>query len=190
MAAGVVRVIGRARTGGVRILDIGQAVIHDALALGMLVELTDEMKSSTLLTDLLLEAMDAAAESPRERFDLLLAQGTLWRMRGDAPREQGSYEQALRLAAAADGPLLLGIVYGALGKFHEPRDLDRAFACYQDSVECLRRSGLGVGVGLASGRVVRPDAGSVARRIARGLCDVKKIPGGACGAAKANGRTA
>jgi len=42
--------------GDVRILDIGQAVIHDALALGMLVELTDEMKSSTLLTDLLLEA--------------------------------------------------------------------------------------------------------------------------------------
>jgi phosphoserine phosphatase len=42
--------------GEVRILDIGQAVIHDALALGMLVELTDAMKSSTLLTDLLLEA--------------------------------------------------------------------------------------------------------------------------------------
>src|ERR1700754_1982559 len=40
----------------VRILDIGQALIHDTLALGMLVELTDEMKSSTLLTDLLLEA--------------------------------------------------------------------------------------------------------------------------------------
>ncbi len=94
-------------------------------------------------TDLLLEAMSAAAESPRERFDLLLAQGTLWRMRGDAPREQGSYEQALRLAAGADDPLLLGIVYGALGKFHEPRDLDRAFAYYQDGAECLRRSGLG-----------------------------------------------
>jgi phosphoserine phosphatase len=42
--------------GGARILDIGQAVIHDALALGLLVELTDEMKSSSLLTDLLLEA--------------------------------------------------------------------------------------------------------------------------------------
>jgi phosphoserine phosphatase len=39
-----------------RILDIGQAVIHDALALGLLVELTDAMKSSSLLTDLLLEA--------------------------------------------------------------------------------------------------------------------------------------
>jgi phosphoserine phosphatase len=41
---------------GARILDIGQAVIHDALALGLLVELTDEMKSSSLLTDLLLKA--------------------------------------------------------------------------------------------------------------------------------------
>jgi phosphoserine phosphatase len=39
-----------------RILDVGQAVIHDALALGLLVELTDDMKSSSLLTDLLLKA--------------------------------------------------------------------------------------------------------------------------------------
>ncbi len=39
-----------------RILDIGQAVIHDALALGLLVELTDAMKSSSLLTELLLDA--------------------------------------------------------------------------------------------------------------------------------------
>jgi phosphoserine phosphatase len=41
---------------GARILDIGQAVIHDALALGLLVEFTDEMRSSAVLTDLLLEA--------------------------------------------------------------------------------------------------------------------------------------
>lgn len=41
---------------GARILDVGQAVIHDALSLGILVELTDEMRSSSLLTDLLLEA--------------------------------------------------------------------------------------------------------------------------------------
>lgn len=39
-----------------RILDIGQALIHDALALGILVELTEEMKSSALLTELLLKA--------------------------------------------------------------------------------------------------------------------------------------
>lgn len=41
---------------GARILDIGQAVLHDALALGILVELTPDMKSSAMLTDLLLKA--------------------------------------------------------------------------------------------------------------------------------------
>lgn len=41
---------------GARILDVGQAVIHDSLALGLLVELTDEMRSSSLLTELLLKA--------------------------------------------------------------------------------------------------------------------------------------
>ncbi|HNJ82333.1 MAG TPA: tetratricopeptide repeat protein, partial [Piscinibacter sp.] len=70
-------------------------------------------------------------------------------MRGDTAGELARHEQALRLAAEADDALLLGIVYGALGKFHEPRDLDRAFACYQDSVECLRRSGLGDDAGAA-----------------------------------------
>ena len=43
-------------THSARILDIGQAVIHDALALGILVELTEDMKSSALLTELLLKA--------------------------------------------------------------------------------------------------------------------------------------
>jgi phosphoserine phosphatase len=41
---------------GVRILDIGQAVIHDALALGILVEMTEELRSSAVLTDLILES--------------------------------------------------------------------------------------------------------------------------------------
>jgi phosphoserine phosphatase len=41
---------------GARILDVGQAVIHEALALGILVELTEEMKSSAMLTELLLKA--------------------------------------------------------------------------------------------------------------------------------------
>src|SRR4051794_12805414 len=47
---------------GARILDIGQAVIHDALALGILVELTKELKSSPLLTDLLLKAHDLGVQ--------------------------------------------------------------------------------------------------------------------------------
>ena len=47
---------------GARVLDIGQAVIHDALALGMLVELSDEMKASSLLTDLLLKAHELGVQ--------------------------------------------------------------------------------------------------------------------------------
>ena len=48
--------------GGARILDVGQAVIHDALALGILVELTDAMRSSSLLTDLLLAAHELGVQ--------------------------------------------------------------------------------------------------------------------------------
>jgi len=40
----------------VRVLDIGQAVIHDGLAFGILIELCEELRSSALLTDLLLES--------------------------------------------------------------------------------------------------------------------------------------
>ena len=40
----------------VRILDIGQAMIHDTLALGILLELPDESQSSPVLKDLLFEA--------------------------------------------------------------------------------------------------------------------------------------
>lgn len=40
----------------VRVLDIGQATIHDALAFGILIELPESLRSSSLLTDLLLES--------------------------------------------------------------------------------------------------------------------------------------
>lgn len=39
-----------------RILDIGQALIHENLTLGILIEFTDEMRTCPLLTDLLLRA--------------------------------------------------------------------------------------------------------------------------------------
>ncbi|WP_043818512.1 tetratricopeptide repeat protein, partial [Rubrivivax gelatinosus] len=38
-----------------------------------------------------------------------------------------------------------GVVCGELGKFFEPRDGERAFACYQDSAEFLRRAGVADG---------------------------------------------
>lgn len=47
---------------GARVLDIGQAVIHDAVALGLLVELTPEMKASTLMTELLLKAHELGVQ--------------------------------------------------------------------------------------------------------------------------------
>ena len=47
---------------GVRILDIGQAVIHEALALGILIEITAGMRASSLLTDLLLKAHELGVE--------------------------------------------------------------------------------------------------------------------------------
>ena len=43
---------------GARVLDIGQAVIHDALALGLLVELTDTLKASPLVAELEQTARD------------------------------------------------------------------------------------------------------------------------------------
>lgn len=67
-AALLIRVTGHDRPGvtfaltsilaryGVRVLDIGQAVIHDGLAFGILIELPEALRSSALLTDLLLEA--------------------------------------------------------------------------------------------------------------------------------------
>jgi phosphoserine phosphatase len=45
-----------------RILDVGQAVIHDGLALGILIEMTESLRSSAILTDLLLEAHQLGVE--------------------------------------------------------------------------------------------------------------------------------
>jgi phosphoserine phosphatase len=45
-----------------RILDIGQALIHNALTLGILVELTEEMKASPLLSELLLKAHELGVQ--------------------------------------------------------------------------------------------------------------------------------
>jgi tetratricopeptide (TPR) repeat protein len=100
------------------------------------VALANDDETNLLCAEL---ATDAALV-PRQRFDLALAQAALWRIRQSAERESQVLEQALRIAAAAEEPLMLGIVYGELGKFHEPRDSDRAFASYEDSAEHLRRA--------------------------------------------------
>jgi phosphoserine phosphatase len=62
----------------VRVLDIGQAVIHDGLAFGILIELPESLRSSALLTDLLLESHRLGVEvqfssSSSEEYDTWVA---------------------------------------------------------------------------------------------------------------------
>lgn len=89
-------------------------------------------------TDAMLERLAGEALPPRVRFALCLAQASIWQVRNAEERERQAYEQALRIASAADDRLMLGKAYGALGKFYELRDADRAFVCYEDSAEFLR----------------------------------------------------
>ncbi|MBK1613571.1 hypothetical protein CKO44_08815 [Rubrivivax gelatinosus] len=95
------------------------------------------------LADALIERLAALPLSERQRAELCLAQAALARVRGQDERERQACEQAQRIASAADDRLMLGIVCGTLGKFFEPRDGERAFACYQDSAEFLQQAGVG-----------------------------------------------
>jgi len=106
------------------------------------IELADDAE-----TDALVDALAATALTDRQRFDLCLAEAALHRARNAHERERESCEKAQRLASALDDKLMLGIVAGALGKYHEPRDDARAFAYYQDSVDFLREAGLEDGGG-------------------------------------------
>jgi tetratricopeptide (TPR) repeat protein len=93
-------------------------------------------------TDLLIERMQQRSLAPRQRFDLHLAEAALWNTRSGADREYHAYELALRQAAQDGDKLMLGIVYGAIGWFHEARDADRALACFEESCDFLRRAEL------------------------------------------------
>lgn len=88
--------------------------------------------------DATVAGLASLAGTPRARFDLEMAVAGIEHARRHAERELRAYEQALQIARETEDRLLLGIAYGALGRFHETRDADRAFACYQDSAEFLR----------------------------------------------------
>lgn len=92
-------------------------------------------------TDALVERVAARPLTPRQRVDLWLARAALARARKLVDRELRACEAARQVAQTEQDPLLLGIVHGALGKFYEPRDAERAFACYQDSADFLRDLG-------------------------------------------------
>jgi tetratricopeptide (TPR) repeat protein len=101
--------------------------------------------ATTTEVDVLVNAMQSAATDPQKHAELLLAIASIWRTRNVDQQERGCYEQALRIATAAGEDLTLGIVYGALGKFYETRDSERAFACYEDSARYLSHASREVG---------------------------------------------
>ncbi len=101
------------------------------------VELASHADTEALVRQFAQRALDW-----RLRFELNLALAGLCRVRGDGSAELQACEAALQGANAANDKLALGIAYGALGKFNEARDADRAFACYQESAEFLRQAGL------------------------------------------------
>jgi tetratricopeptide (TPR) repeat protein len=86
-------------------------------------------------TDLLVAEMYKSSLEPRERFDLRLAHAALRRARNLDELELQGYQQALQIASDTKDSLMLGLVYGALGKYYESRDTDRALACFEDSAE-------------------------------------------------------
>lgn len=92
-------------------------------------------------TDATLDRMDVDALPFASRVDFWLAVSALARTRQEPERELRALERALKVAQQADDQRLLGLVYGALGRFYEARDADRAFAAYEDSVKLLRQEG-------------------------------------------------
>lgn len=113
-------------------------------------------------TDALLRRLGALPLDTGARVSLALAQAALARVRGDDDGERQGCELAVRQAAASspEGPvgpdraLLLGRAYGALGRYHETRDKDRALACFQESADFLRQAGLPDSAGAADGALL------------------------------------
>lgn len=89
-------------------------------------------------TDALVDRLAPLSLDHAQQFDLWMARALLARTRNAGERERQAYERAIQIASSAGRRTLLGIAYGALGKFYEPRDGDRAFACYEESAELLR----------------------------------------------------
>jgi tetratricopeptide (TPR) repeat protein len=87
------------------------------------------------LIDPLLERLDHAEAGDAVLVRLRLAQVSLARVRGHTQQENQHLDEALRVASRSGDSVLLGDVYGAQGRHVEPRDVDRAIADYNASIE-------------------------------------------------------
>jgi tetratricopeptide (TPR) repeat protein len=91
-------------------------------------ELAADPCTDRMIARLMQQYCDAQHQVP-----LLLAHGLLERVRGLEVQEQRLYIQALKQASALNDAKLLGQVYGALGRYYESRDIDRAFSYLRQS---------------------------------------------------------
>ena len=98
-----------------------------------------ELASTPEAEDLMQVAL--ARGEPTDRFEALLLQCELRQVQGQGDAQRALAEQALREAHAADDPVRLGRAACALGRYHEPRDTDRAFALFEDAADALWRAG-------------------------------------------------
>lgn len=90
--------------------------------------------------DSLVEQLRELPLTAGQQLDLCLAEAAIWKIRNSEDRERRAYEQALHIAGLSGDKLMLGRAYGALGKHYEPRDMDRALACFEESAEFCRQS--------------------------------------------------
>lgn len=90
-------------------------------------------------TDILLEEFESQCPlQPQDRIELGLRRAVLWHCRQEVEREGDVLHKTLRLAESLGQPLSLGKAQAALARFFEERDRDRAIACYESSLPCLR----------------------------------------------------
>jgi tetratricopeptide (TPR) repeat protein len=79
----------------------------------------------------------ALAESYVEHIQVLLVEADIRRIQNVPNLELSAYEQALQLAVSHADPLQVGTIYARLGKFFELRNIERAFAYYQDCIASM-----------------------------------------------------
>jgi tetratricopeptide (TPR) repeat protein len=89
--------------------------------------------------DTLLQMLESQAPPPL-LVELAMRRAALAHFRQDVEGEGEALQRALRLAQTNGEALLVGMAQGALARFFEERDRDRAIACYEDAIDHLRRA--------------------------------------------------
>jgi tetratricopeptide (TPR) repeat protein len=94
--------------------------------------------SRSLEVDALLDALELGAP-PGHLVKIALRRAALEHFRQNVEAEGEALQRSLRLAEAHGTALLVGTALGALARFFEERDRDRAAGCYEEAIAHLRK---------------------------------------------------